>query len=214
MKVGTDAVLLGAWVQADGPGRILDIGTGCGVIALMLAQRYQNAQVDAIDIHEASFREAGENFLVSPWSVRMKAYPERLQDYQGEAYDLIVSNPPYFAHSYPVKDPARSRARNQESLDFKALITNVVRLLSEAGVFAVVLPQECLSIFSSLLGNNGFYIRRQCDVKAHAHKNAALVLLEAVRLPSELTTESLEIRHGKDYSPAYLALTKDFYLFS
>lgn len=142
MKVGTDGVLLGAW--AWGGRRILDIGTGTGLIALMMAQRFGTAQVDAIDVDEDACRQASENIAASPFADRVSVACARLQDYNvGDAlYDAIVSNPPFFLETLKSPDPQRAMARHADSLPFADLFAGVARLLSETGVFSVVVPVE------------------------------------------------------------------------
>ena len=124
MKVGTDGVLLGAYAPLpDWSSHVLDIGTGCGLVALMMAQKYPNAQIDAIDIDEAAAEQAQENFQASPWSDRLHAYASRLQDWQpNEKYDVIVSNPPYFQNSLKNPDKARQTARHTDTLSSTILL--------------------------------------------------------------------------------------------
>lgn len=215
MKVGTDAVLLGAWVEAASPLTVLDIGTGCGLIALMLAQRFTHAQIDAIDIDEASIIEAKRNFLGSPWSERLNAVHAPLQSWVNASYDLIVSNPPYFANGYPIAHKSRALARSQEGLDFETLLLHVKRLLKPGGRFALVLPISTLSAFEKELDQAGLYCQRKTEVLSFEGKAGVLVLLEAglERLPCRQDQLCIRDANGS-YHAEYLSLTRDFYLFS
>ncbi|MBL0096355.1 MAG: methyltransferase [Bacteroidetes bacterium] len=148
MKVGTYGVLLGAWVTVPDAGKILDIGTGTGLIALMMAQK-SNAFIDAIDIDLPSYEQAKENVLLSPWSDHVRVIHSALKDYKpGYRYDLIVSNPPYFMDSYAATDEARNLARSASaSLSYDDLLNGVVRLLVNTGRFSVILPHKEGQIF-------------------------------------------------------------------
>ena len=143
MKVGTDGVLLGSWVQPGNVERILDIGTGTGLIALMMAQK-SNAVVDAIDIDEDATRQAEENFSLSPWPERLNAWHQSVQEfaaYTRHRYDLIVSNPPYFMGAHPAPSEARNLARHMdEALSIEELAECVKKLLKPDGRFCVILP--------------------------------------------------------------------------
>ena len=141
MKVGTDAVLLGRWVEVRATDYVLDIGTGCGILPLMLAQKGV-AHVDAVDIDEASFEEAKTNFEASQWRDLLQAYCTNIVDFQTDKrYDLIVSNPPFFSRSYKCEADRKNRARHtDESLPYASLCQEVGRLLKADGRFALVLP--------------------------------------------------------------------------
>ena len=161
MKVGTDGVLLGCWSGYDAAAagsptiphryhyaRCLDIGTGSGLIALMLAQRFPDALIDAIDIDKAAVEQAAENFAASPWSDRLHAYCAKLQEWSivnSQLYSLIVSNPPYFQNSLKNPDKGRQTARHTDTLSFSELIHHSTRLLSENGILALILPAEAES---------------------------------------------------------------------
>ena len=162
MKVGTDGVLLGAW--APGGKRILDIGSGTGLISLMMAQRCQEAQVIGVDLDAEACDEARENVAASPFADRVSIACCRLQDYESaEKVDAIVSNPPFFLNSLKNPDSKRSMARHADSLPFRDLFLGVKRLLSEEGVFSVIVPSEVLDAFTSEAYLLGFCLVRQCD---------------------------------------------------
>jgi tRNA1Val (adenine37-N6)-methyltransferase len=146
MKVGTDAVLLGAWVKIDSAKFILDIGTGTGIIALMIAQKAHNAIIDAIDVEEGAYLQASENVSDCDWKDRINVKKESLQSYAlhkelGKQYDLIVSNPPYFVDASKPNTEARTTARHTDAnLSFDELINGVLKLIKPDGRFCAILP--------------------------------------------------------------------------
>lgn len=212
MKVGTDGVLLGAW--AEGGSRILDIGSGTGLIALMMAQRFPEAVVDGIDIDEAACDEARENVLGSPFADRVEIRHVRLQDYQAQPYDAIVSNPPFFVSSLKNPDERRSLARHSDSLPFADLFAGVRRLLKQDGVFSVIIPVEVEEKFVSEGYVAGFRLVISCCVKTVERKKPKRCLLAFCREGNgKLVSEEviLNVANGQR-SEWYANLTKDFYL--
>lgn len=143
MKVGTDGTLLGAWTDVTKSRTILDIGTGTGLIALMLAQRSLTTQITAIDIDIDSVMQAESNVALSPWCDRVKVFCSSLQDFNGSGYDTIVSNPPYFVNSLKCPNGHRTLARHTASLSYKDLFDGVTRMLSDDGEFSVIIPFDC-----------------------------------------------------------------------
>lgn len=215
MKVGTDAVLLGAWTELSGhEHRILDIGTGSGVIALMLAQRSTaGAHIDAIDIDRASLEEARQNFDLSPWAPRLHAIRSAVQTYASDAYDLIVSNPPYFVNSLHPPNDTRMRARHAVSLSYAELIAAVVRLLAGHGSFNVILPAPSLHQFTNIAGAAGLHCRKSCGFKTRQHKPVERYLLSFARADGPRPEETLTLYgDGTDWTAEYKALTDPFYL--
>ena len=143
MKVGTDGVLLGAWTDLSHSRRILDIGTGTGLIALMLAQRCMDARITAIDLDSAAVEQAQENIQASPWKDRIEALQQDICTYHPNGtFDTIVSNPPYFIDSLKCPDGQRSTARHTDTLDADRLIGKVSELLTSDGRFSIILPAE------------------------------------------------------------------------
>ena len=222
MKVGTDGVLLGAWAPANSftPNpltRILDIGTGSGLIALMLAQRFPEASIDAIDIDEAAVEQARENFAVSPWPDRLHAYQAKVQEWQG-SYNLIVSNPPYFQNSLKNPDKGRQTARHTDTLSYAELLRHSARLLTEKGLLALVLPAEAEQEVRGLAAAELLSLTRVTRVYSKESKPARRVLLGFEKSISRdtdisITEDSLVLENeigGR--SAAYQELTKDFYL--
>lgn len=225
MKVGTDGVLLGAWtplrgygLQVTGYGRILDVGAGSGLVALMLAQRCPGAHIDAIDIDEAAVAQAKENFSHSPWHDRLDAFVSPLQDWQSGPYDLIVSNPPYFQNSLKNPDKGRQTARHTDTLSYAELLQHSARLLTENGQLALILPAEAETEVREMAEQYSLYCTHVTRVYSKESKPVRRVLLQFEKSKSR----DLEISPKEDTlileddkggrSAAYQELTKDFYL--
>ena len=216
MKVGTDGVLLGAW--ATGGSRILDVGTGTGVIALMLAQRCPQARVTAIDIDEGSVRQALQNVAQSPFSGRIEVLRESVQKFDGSngangtnrangTYDAVVSNPPFFIDSLNAPDRQRNIARHAETLTYGQLMQAAWRLLADGGELSVAVPFDYRRRMEDEATFAGFFPSRVCAVRTVAHKPAKRFLLAFRKHPCPC--ERTEITIGDE---AYTLLTKDFYL--
>ena len=217
MKVGTDGTLLGAWAQ--GGSRVLDIGTGTGLIALMMAQRFPSAQISGIDIDEAACMQAQANVAASPFSGQVTILHADLQTFAkgteaNERFDAIVSNPPFFEESLVCPDNQRTLARHTVQLSYSMLMACVSQLLTDDGEFSVVIPSECQSRLESEAHLAGFFKSRECRVRTTPRKPVRRCLL-AFRKHS---VEALELTEGvievapKERSPWYVELTKDFYL--
>lgn len=213
MKVGTDGVLLGAWVRIDGTEhRILDIGTGTGVIALMAAQRSTAEHIVGIDVESVSAERAQANFEASPWRERLQAECVTVQEYGAGPFDLIVSNPPYFVDSLLPPDDGRSRARHTASLPFGELDEAICRLLAPQGRAALILPPAEMERFAALAR---LKMLRRCDVRSVPNGEVKRVMAEfAHSAVGKCDCQSLTIetvRRG-EFSEEYRRLTKDFYL--
>ena len=213
MKVGTDGVLLGAWAACDGAKRILDIGTGTGVIALMLAQRNSEAKIYAVEIDETATRRARSNFDMSPWAERLDVECCAVQESNpNEKFDLIISNPPYFVDSLLPPDAKRSTARHTHDLSFEELDKAVCRLLANEGRFALILPT---AEFEKYLTITQLHLVRRCDVYPKVGADVKRVMAEfALHETLNPTLETITIEQDKrgDYTDEYRTLTKDFYL--
>ena len=172
MKVGTDGVLLGAWVNPKSyPHQILDVGTGTGLVAIMLAQRFSSSQIHAIDIDPASAKEALFNTQTSPWSERLKITHCALQDYNpSNKYDLIVSNPPYFRNTTLPNNKSRALARNNLTLSLEYLIERSYDLLHENGELALIVPSNEFETIQSLAVKFNFHIIKLCWNKKRLDK--------------------------------------------
>ena len=214
-KVGTDGVLLGASTDVTGNERILDIGTGTGLIALMLAQRC-NASVVAIEPDHDSFEQAAENVRQSKWAGRINVENSRLQDYVPNdlKFDLIVSNPPYFIDSLKNPDPARSAARHNDGLDHEDLLKGASRLLDKDGLFQVIMPWEEGNLFIAEAQEFGFYCSSILKIRPTITSEVRRLILGFTRKKSKPVERFLTIEKGKrhDYTEEYINLTKDFYL--
>lgn len=216
MKVGTDAVLLGAWANISVPKNILDAGTGTGIIALMLAQR-TSVPIDAIDIDEAACRQARENIHASPWKERIKIHHQSLQVFAKQAsikYDLIVSNPPYFTGSSKSQEEARMLARHTDLLSYDALLEGVLKLLSPAGRFCVVFPIKEGELFRDKAQEKKLYLTKLTRVHTRADKTEKRLLMqyEFERKTFSENHISIELNTEHHYTEEYKELTKDFYL--
>jgi len=214
MKVGTDGVLLGAWVAfRGGERRVLDIGTGTGVIALMAAQRSAAGYIAGVDVDEASAQLAAANFAASPWSGRLHAFESPIQNFTAdEPFDVVISNPPYFADSLLPPDKRRTTARHTVSLPFGELDAAVCRLLSADGRAALILPPEQMEAFAAAAS---LRMVRRCDVRSVPNGAVKRVLAEFARCGSdEVQREELVIETDERgvFSDEYRRLTKDFYL--
>ncbi len=213
MKVGTDGVLLGAWAECEGAKRILDIGTGTGVIALQMAQRNPTAQVQAVEIDDTAAKRARANFDNSSWAERLQVEQTAVQEFEPtEKFDLIISNPPYFVDSLLPPDAKRSTARHTHDLTFEELDKVVCRLLAENGKFALILP---VTEFEKYLSLTQLHLVRRCDVCPIEGGAAKRVMGEfATHKPTATKHENIAIERGRrgDYTDEYRALTKDFYL--
>lgn len=217
MKVGTDGTLLGAWAALPPHAKkILDIGTGSGLIAIMAAQRHPTAKITAIDIDKDCVLQATENAVASPWAERIEVIETPLQEYSPEEkFDVIISNPPYFADSMHSPDRQRTTARHTASLSFKELTDGVLRLLADDGLFAVILPTaESELLLSASRGR--LFTWRRCEVWSTPESGARRIMLELKREPPKdlAKKEKIIIEQGGRhvYSEEYKALTADFYL--
>jgi len=214
MKVGTDAVILGAWVNLDNADTILDIGTGCGVIALMIAQR-SKAIITAIDIDESASIQSNENFLASPWNERLVTVHGAVQELNTENhFDLIVCNPPFFKNALKAPDRQRNIARHNDELSFESLLVSVDRLLNNCGTFAFILPNDEAQQVITIAAAHQLYPNRCCNIISRDGKSPNRLLIQLCRKESVIERETLKIRdQNNQYTFQYKELTKDFYLF-
>lgn len=217
MKVGMDGVLLGAWADPSDAERILDIGTGTGLIALMMAQKNNHTQIDAIEVDKEAFDEAVQNIQQSHWSERIHPELCSFQEFAERTnlkYDLIVSNPPFFTNGVKAPVENRAQARHSDSLPLDVLISGAAELLRENGRIALVLPVESIQEITKLANLNRLYISRLCRVKPNPQKPVFRILIELASSTCTIQESELMIEFEKhhDYTPEYKALTKDFYL--
>lgn len=216
MKVGTDGVLLGAWADVVKAQRILDIGTGSGLIALMAAQRSQ-AHIIGIDIHAPSVEQARENVASSPFASRIDIEQCDVRSFHPEApFDCILTNPPYFEEELLPPDEVRAGARHTQGLPFATCIEQAHRLLCNDGSFQVVLPHSAESRFTALCVQQGFSLLRSTTIHTVMHKPPRRILLHFIKqshidTPVERTSIILTAPDG-GRSEEYKRLTRDFYL--
>lgn len=213
MKVGTDGVLLGAWGCVEGR-RILDIGTGTGLIALMAAQRNPEAKVWGIDIDAEAVFQARENIAESPFCSRIECILQDVLAFEtGELFDAILCNPPFFTEDTLPDDKSRALARNNKNLPFPLLINKVAELLADDGVFSLVVPSGLVQEIVGLCLENGLHLVRRCQVHTTAQKPPRRTLLAFSRQNLKCDEQVLCLM-DKDgsRSPQYQELTNDFYL--
>jgi len=218
MKVGTDGVLLAAWTPINhNPFSILDIGAGTGIIALMLAQRTHAEQIDALEIDEEAYEQAVENFENSPWGDRLFCFHAGLDEFIEEPedeYDLIVSNPPFYSENYKTENEQRDLARFQDAMPFEELIEAADLMLSENGIFAVILPFKEEKNFIALAKEAELYPVKITRVKGTPTSDIKRSLLAFSRNEiHNIAIDELIIETDRHvYTPEYIELTKDFYL--
>lgn len=218
MKVGTDGVILGAWTCVERRNRVLDVGTGTGLLALMLAQRATGASVDALEIDPEAAAQATENVAASPYSDRILVHQGSFQDFLEQPglpeYDLVVCNPPYFSDSLRPVDDGRTIARHDERLTLHELIHGTSGLLSNEGALSLVLPAEVSERVISLARNTGLHLHRLLHIHPVPGRPAKRVCMELGRKKQFVREESLIIEKGgrRRYSEDYSRLTGPFYL--
>jgi tRNA1Val (adenine37-N6)-methyltransferase len=215
LKVGTDGVLFGAWVHYEGAKRILDIGTGTGVLALIAAHRNATASVDAVEIDDASAEQAMENAQASPWADRVRVHRMDVRRmHTTEPFDLIICNPPYYAGYSSSPDARIGLAKHSDELLFPELMEAVDRLLTSDGRLAVIIPLNREKEFLRGSARIGLAPVRRCEVRYVAHRPPKRVLLELDRSGTAVTDEELTIEATGpfDYTPEYRALISDLML--
>lgn len=218
MKVGTDGVLLGAWTPIDNnPYSILDIGSGTGLLSLMLAQRTNAEQIDGVEIDDSAHEQAVENFENSPWADRLFCYHADLESFAHEIddeYDLIISNPPFYSENYKTSDAQRDQARFQDALPFELLIEVADYFLSEKGIFSVIIPIKEESIFIQLASEYNLYPIKVTRVRGNEQTELKRSLIAFSRnITTQIPLDELTIEKARhQYTPEFQALVKDFYL--
>ena len=217
MKIGTDGVLLGAWTPLiNNPNAILDIGAGTGVLSLMLAQRSTAEQIDAIEIDEDAYEQCVENFETSPWGDRLFCFHAGLDEFVDDPedkYDLIISNPPFYAEDFKTDDSQRDMARFQDAMPFEELIEAAALLLSDNGIFSVIIPFKEEAKFVSMCKELDLFPLQITRVKGTPTSDIKRSLLAFTRIEQTPLIDELTIEISRhQYTPEYIALTKDFYL--
>ncbi len=210
-KVGTDGVLLGTWARHPSPGKILDVGSGSGLISLMMAQRFPQTEIVGVEKDRASYEQSLENIAASPFSDRIKIYLSDFLDWKtDERFDMIVSNPPFFMGAFSSCDIIRDNARHEQSLPHQNIITKAVEYLNGSGTLSLILPVEEAKKINS--GDNLFLIRKT-TVKGQPKAKDKRVLLEFTHMPQKTILDSLILRDAYgDSSLAHKKLAGDFLL--
>lgn len=219
MKVGLDSILLGSWSDIDNAKKILDVGTGCGILALMCAQRNSEALIEAIDIDESSVLEALENFSKSPWRDRIKGSRTNFLEHTGNNYDLIISNPPYFDSGINKILSSREKARHQDSLSPKIIIERGQSMLSPAGRISMIIPVLQEKSLIEYASTQQMILKRRVLIKGRAELKAKRVMMEFVKnnsnnrynINEKNSVLILEENHGIP-TKQFRSLCKDFYL--
>ena len=216
MKVGTDSVLLGCLVTINNAVNCLDIGTGTGILSLMLAQRNNELQIDAIEIDEQAFLQANNNFSSSRFSPQIQAHCCALQSFApNNKYDLIISNPPYFVgkNNFSIANIQRAKARHDNDLSFEDLIHSVIKLLSETGKFILILPIAEAITFKELAIQKGLFLNKEIFIKPKPSKEPNRMIMEFSLLQKEkITAEFIVYNDDNSQTEAYKNITSEFYL--
>lgn len=217
MKIGTDGVLLGAWTTLENnPNSILDIGAGTGIISLQLAQRSHAETIDAIEIDDHAYEQCVNNFESSHWDDRLFCYHTSLAEFVGEIedkYDLIISNPPFYSEDFKTANESRDVARFTDALPFAELIKSASLLLSEEGVFAVIIPRKEEEYFIEIASEVNLFPARICRVRGSENSEEKRSLIEFSFKNNAPKIQHLTIETSRHiYTKEYLNLVKDFYL--
>jgi tRNA1Val (adenine37-N6)-methyltransferase len=216
MKINTDGVLLGALTQCDSPSRILDIGTGTGVIAMMLAQRFNNAIIDAVEIDADAATTAGINFAASPFANRLQIFETGFEDFYKQhpsiKYDLIVSNPPFFLNSLVSAGSKKNLARHTDGSFFEKMVSLSAEHLSESGSCHLILPVATADAVKKLITKNNLALQKITFLKSFADSEPHREMLTFGILPQKMTEENFIIyEKQKVYAEAYQQALKDFF---
>lgn len=217
MKIGTDGVLLGAWVSVKNhPFSILDIGAGTGIIALQLAQRSNAEMIDAIEIDENAYEQCVDNFENSPWGDRLFCYHASLEEFVEEIeekYDIVISNPPFYSEDFKTPNESRDIARFSDALPFDELIESASQLLSDEGIFAVIIPKKEEKNFIKMASEVNLFPNRICRVRGTETSEEKRSLLEFSFEKTSPKIENLTIENSRhNYTEEYKNLVQDFYL--
>ena len=220
MKIGTDGILLGAWCSLkDNTNKILDIGSGTGVISLMLAQRFNNTTIDSVEIENNAYEQSVENFERSVWADRLFCFHSTFQDFakerkeDGETYDLIISNPPFYTDIIKNNNRARNKARSTSFLSFVELISGVSKILSNQGEFTTIIPFKEEVKFIEISKQNNLFLNKICRVKGNNNSDIKRSLLTFSFYKKQLDENNLIIETSRHlYTDEYINLTKNFYI--
>lgn len=214
MKVSTDAVLLGALANGNNPKQILDIGTGTGVIALMLAQRYEEAKILGVEQDKSAAIQALDNFQASPFSSQLEIWDGKIQEFHADIhFDLIVSNPPFFSNHLPSSDQKRQQAIHTELLPFEDLTCKVEELLAPGGNFWVILPPREMQSLTELMGRRGLNCREQIAIQDRPERQLHRMIARFSKIPGIQSNSTCVLKDlTGSYTAQYRALLSGFLL--
>ncbi len=215
MKVSTDAILFGSWAKCHNARNVLDIGTGTGILALMMAQKNPDAAIDAIEIDADSLLQAKENFARSKWNKSITAIHTSLQRFTNDKkYDVIISNPPYFINQLKAPDTRKSTAKHTNELSYQELVSGINRLLHDEGCTLLMLPYKNFDLIENELMKYNLFINETLTVfSVEGKTNPYLVLSKATRKHAAAINKTINIRNSDmSYSKDFRELTKEFYL--
>ena len=215
-KVGTDGVLLASWVDVGEKETILDIGSGSGLIPLILAQRNKKAQIIGVEIDSLSYEESIKNVAESPWKDRVHIHHNTIQNFSTNTeqfYDLIISNPPFFNNAVKSANKQKAVARHTDKLPFQDIINVADKHLTATGSLAVILPNVEGELFISQAEQNSLFLTKKIEVRSKKDKPVERLLMEFSKVKQELQIEELVIQFEErnHFTPDYIKLTKDFY---
>lgn len=215
MKIGTDSVILGAWCKFDGKKncKILDIGTGTGILAIMAAQKNPEAIIKAVEINEKAALQAKQNVGLTVWKNNIEVITGNISDFKYEfPFDYIISNPPYFENSLKSPDNQRSVARHTDSLSFAELTKSISRLLANDGKSFIIIPSEAEDSLCSATIDCGLYPAHKVNIITREGQKPKRIILVMMHKPTAYSEESITIRNTNgNYTEQYIELTKDFY---
>lgn len=217
MKIGTDSVLLGAWVNMEKEGRVLDVGTGTGILSLMLSQRY-TCYIDAIEIESDAAEQAMDNFNNSPWRNYLNVVNSSFQDYVStckSTYELIISNPPYFTSGDTSGRENRANARHTVSLNLTSLLELSSRILNPSGTISLILPYDTRRLLSEVISKTNLWLSRETLIKPNPDSAPERMLIElSNRMPASIERKGMFIEYPDrgGYSEEFIGLTQAYYL--
>ncbi|MFA9198891.1 MAG: tRNA1(Val) (adenine(37)-N6)-methyltransferase [Aquirufa sp.] len=214
LKISTEACLFGAWTSLKAQGKCLDIGTGCGLLASMLAQAQHSSTVIALEIHPEVAKVASENFNSSPFKERLKAIEANVLTFKSEEkFDFICSNPPFFTNHLAASDEAKHMAIHADHLSPKDLASSIDRLLTNDGTFAVLYPADVLALFEQSLQANGLFIHEKVTIHSNPSSPVLRIMAYGSSEKSPLKQERINIKTAQgDYSPEFIELLRPYYI--
>jgi tRNA1Val (adenine37-N6)-methyltransferase len=214
LKISTEACLFGAWASLHARGSCLDIGTGCGLLASMMAQANTACSVKALEIHPEVAILASENFEQGPFKDRLQVIQSDISVYHSEVkFDFICSNPPFFTNHLPATDPARHMAIHADHLSPADLANSLDRLLAAEGEFAVLYPADVLALFEESLKNADLYVNEKVNVLSKPDSSVLRVMARGSRKEKLIEERSLPIKNEQgDYSPEFIELLRPYYI--